>query len=292
MGKKNRLKAILGFVVAGSCLLFFGNTVMAAAPVDGISAVKDKDRVELSAKKQSELFGEAGAPKTAQDADFNDTMNRLIYGEIYQTGNLTDQQRELVTLVVLATNQNMELFKDHVGAALKAGATPVEIKEAIYQCTPYIGFPKAMAALDQVNVVFKKKGISLPIKSQKQVTEETRFSKGLQVQKGIFGDMIDKMRANAPENQKQLQDYLSAYCFGDTYTRGGLDLKMRELLTFTAIASLGGCENQLRGHIKGNVSVGNTKETLISTITVCMPYIGFPRTLNALACVNEIIPEK
>lgn len=153
-------------------------------------------------------------------------------------------------------------------------------------------FSKNGGGVGEVNAVFKKLGISLPLESQKQVTEETRFDKGLQVQKNIFGNRIDKMRDNAPGNQKHLQDYLSAYCFGDTYTRGGLDLKMRELLTFSAIALLGGCENQLRGHIQGNVSVGNDKETLISAITVCMPYIGFPRTLNALACINEIIPEK
>ena len=61
-----------------------------------------------------------------------------------------------------------------------------------------------------------------------------------------------------------------------------------ELITFTFIATLGGCENQLRGHTQGNLAVGNTKETLISAITLILPYIGFPRALNALAIVNEI----
>jgi 4-carboxymuconolactone decarboxylase len=99
------------------------------------------------------------------------------------------------------------------------------------------------------------------------------------------------MRAAAPEDQKNIQDDLSAFCFGDTYTRGRLDLQMRELLTFSMIASLGGCENQLKGHIQGNVSVGNDKKTLLSVVTQCLPYIGFPRTLNTLCCINEILPE-
>lgn len=302
MRKIKMLQVVLCLILAAASFGFNGNLALAAASDGAVPAkkgqgemkmaTKDQGRVALSAQKQEALFGKKGAPKAAQDPDFSDTMNRLIYGEIYQQGNLTDRQRELVTLAVLATNQNMDFLKDHVEAALNAGATPVEVKEVMYQCAPYIGFPKTVATLEQVNAVFKKRGISLPVESQKQVTEETRFDKGLQVQKGIFGDRIDKMRDNAPGNQKHLQDYLSAYCFGDTYTRSGLDLKMRELLTFSAIASLGGCENQLRGHIQGNVSVGNDKETLISAITVCMPYIGFPRTLNALACINEIIPEK
>jgi 4-carboxymuconolactone decarboxylase len=99
------------------------------------------------------------------------------------------------------------------------------------------------------------------------------------------------MREAAPANQKHIQDYLSAFCFGDFYTRGALDLKSRELLTLCIISALGGCESQLKSHVLGNKNVGNDKETLISAITHCLPYIGFPRTLNALACVNEIIPE-
>ena len=59
-------------------------------------------------------------------------------------------------------------------------------------------------------------------------------------------------------------------------------------MTFTFITTLGGCENQLRGHIQGNLSVGNDKERLISAITVMLPYIGFPRSLNAISIVNEI----
>ena len=82
-------------------------------------------------------------------------------------------------------------------------------------------------------------------------------------------------------------DFLG-YCFGDFYTRDGLNDQQRELITFTFIATLGGCENQLRGHTQGNLSVGNDKEKLVSVITIILPYIGFPRSFNALAIINEI----
>lgn len=254
--------------------------------------MKNKDRSVLSAQKYKEIFGNIKLSDQEMDPDLFNTMNRLLYGEIYYQGNLNDKQREIITLSALAVNQNAELFKNHVGAALQVGVTPVEIKETLYQCAPYIGFPKTLEAVHLANVVLKKKGISLPVESEQRVTEGNRFEEGLKVQKGIFGDAIDKMRAGAPANQMHIQNHLSAFCFGDTYTRGGLDLKTRELITFTVIAALGGCESQLKGHVRGNVSVGNDKETLISVITQCIPYIGFPRTLNALGCINEIIPEK
>ena len=98
------------------------------------------------------------------------------------------------------------------------------------------------------------------------------------------------MHKNAPET-KSISSVISANCFGDYQTRGGLDVKTRELLTFSILVSLGGCESQVKGHIQGNVNVGNSKDTLLAVVTQLLPYIGYPRTLNAIACLNEVIPE-
>ena len=96
---------------------------------------------------------------------------------------------------------------------------------------------------------------------------------------------------SAPEDQRHIQEYLSANCFGDYYTRTGLDVPTRELLTFAMLLSLGGAEPQLRGHIQGNLNVGNDKATLLSVVTQLIPYVGYPRALSAISCLNEVIPE-
>jgi len=249
------------------------------------------NRIEKSQETYKKLFGDGVPAAYATDPDFQDILSRFIFGEVFYQGNLDDKQRELITLVVLATNQTLPQLKAHAHAALNIGLTPIEIKEAIYQCAPYLGFPKTLNAITEINEVFKTRNITLPLESQKQVKEENRLNKGLSVQVEIFGDIIEKNRENAPSNQKHIQDYLSAFCFGDFYTRGGLDLKTRELLTLCTVSSLGGCESQVKAHVQGNLNVGNDKETMIAAITHCLPYIGFPRTLNALGCINEIIPE-
>ncbi len=251
------------------------------------------DRIERSKQKYAELYGiDTPAPYTTDPdyqetfPDFQEILSRFIFGEVFYHGSLTIHQRELITLVVLTTNQTLPQLRAHVGAALNVGLTPVEIKEAIYQCAPYIGFPKALNALSEAHAVFKAKNVSLPPESQAQTSEDDRFEKGLQVQTAIFGDVIRQMRENAPENQKHIQDYLSAFCFGDIYTRSGLDLQTRELLTLCILSALGGCESQVKSHVQGNLNVGNDKERMIEAITQCLPYMGFPRTLNALNCVN------
>jgi 4-carboxymuconolactone decarboxylase len=249
------------------------------------------NRVEKSKEKYKQLFGDGVPAAYSTDPDFQECLSHFIFGEVFYQGNLDDKQRELITLVVLATNQTFPQLKAHVHAALNVGLTPVEIKEAVYQCAPYLGFPKTLNAIGEINEVFKARNIELPIETQKQVEEDNRFDKGLAVQVEIFGDVIVKNREEAPSNQKHIQDYLSSFCFGDFYTRGGLDLKTREILTLCIVSALGGCESQAKAHVQGNLNIGNDKDTLITAITHCLPYMGFPRTLNALNCINEMIPE-
>ena len=222
------------------------------------------------------------------DPDLIAMRDRLMSG----SGVLSPELRHLVTISVLTALQAADDIESAVDAALKDGVPPVKIREAVYQCAPYAGFPRTEAAVRAVNGVFQKHGVALPLENQSTVTEESRFRDGLAVQKRIFGDAIDAMHAAAADNQKTIMvTHLSAFCFGDIYTRRGLDLKERELLTFSVISALGGCEAQVKSHIQGNVSVGNDKNDLIAALETALPLIGFPRTLNALSCVNAVLPD-
>lgn len=249
------------------------------------------NRTEKAAETMCALYGQTYKNLTVFDPEFAAIKERLIYGEVYAEEKLSDKLRELIILVVAATNQTMNEVKRHTAAALASSVKPEEIKEAVYHCAPYIGLGKAENAVNAVNEVLAEKGVALPGPSGQTVTEESRLPDGIAAQKSIFGEHIDAMRAAAPENQKNIQDYLSAYCFGAFYTRKFLTIPERELLTFAILVAQGGCEPQVKAHVGGNAAVGNSKETLLAALTVCLPYIGFPRTLNALGCVNEILPE-
>ena len=214
------------------------------------------------------LYGAPPAGLTASDPEFAAIKARLIYGQIYAEEGLSARLRDLVILAVAATNQTVNEVKRHTAAALAFGVMPEEIREAVCHCAPYIGLGKAENAVNAVNEVFAEKGVALPLESGQTVTEESRLPDGIAAQKSIFGEHIDAMRAAAPENQKNLQDYLSAYCFGDFYTRKFLTIPERELLTFAILAAQGGCELQVKAHVGGNAAVDNRKETLLAALTV------------------------
>lgn len=221
------------------------------------------------------------------DTSFTQIQERFLNGEIAENGLQDCKTRALISLACLTAIQTMGEIPSKVNEAIAAGADVTEIKETLYHTAPYIGYPRVMEALAVVNAELTKMGIAPEEIDQSTVTAETRFDKGLAVQAGIFGkELIYSMRDNAPQETKHIQDCLSAHCFGDFYTRGKLDLKMRELITFIVICSIGGCESQAKSHAAANLNVGNTKQLLIQALTTCLPYIGYPRTLNALNCLN------
>lgn len=247
------------------------------------------NRTKIAEENNEKWFQGTSFDLSKSDPEFQSIAQNFLCGEVLNFGYLLEKQRALIILTALTTCQTLSSIGTYTLAALRIGATPEEIKETLYQCAPYIGLEKVKCALVEVNQAFQKAGVAEEQQAQSTVTEETRLEKGLVVQQEIFGtDNINAMRASAPDELQHIQQYLSAWCFGDFYTRKTLDLKMRELITFCAICCLGGCEPQAKAHAGANISVGNTREMLIAAITQCLPFIGFPRTLNAIACIDAV----
>ena len=247
---------------------------------------------ENAIKNHEELWPNYKSIAKETDPELIEVFDNFAFDEIISYGNLDTKTRVMMILGSTIASQSLTEYKMFVNAALNVGVTPVEIKEILYQSVPYVGIAKVIDCIYTTNEIFGKRGIKLPLEGQSTTTPETRFEKGLSLQKAIFGEMVDKMYETSPPNQLHIQKYLSSNCFGDYLTRTGLDVKTRELLTYSMLISLGGTESQVKGHIQGNVNVGNNKETLLTVTAQLLPYIGYPRTLNALKCLNEVIPEE
>ena len=278
---------VLG-TVGVSLLLGFGGSGYAAEA----STLDGYDRAKVADKNYTTMFGTKNMELEKTDPEMAAIMKKYIYGDLSQQMKITPIERQLITIVVLTTNQNHKMLGEAVEGALNIKATPLQIRESLYQVAPYIGFSKVVEALEIANDVFKKHGIKLPLPKQGTTTDADRFEKGLGFQVGAYGERITTMRNNTPDYQKHLQDDLSACCFGDTYTRGTLDYKMREMLTMAVIGVMGGADPQYKSHVAGTIASGATKEEVVSVITTMNPYMGFPRTLNCLRIANEVFNAK
>ena len=244
---------------------------------------------EKAMKNYKKLFENSEFSK--DDEELKEIVLNFALDEVQAQDNLDEKIRQMVILAATIATQTKKMYEVFVNSALNIGVSPVEIKEILYQSVPYVGILKVLDLLETTNRIFRERGIELPLEKQGTTTIEDRFNKGLEVQKLIFGDVIDKNYENSPKNQVHIQKFLSDNCFGDFYTRTGLNVKTRELITFSILISQGGCEPQVKGHVVGNGNVGNDKQTLLNTVTALLPYIGYPRSLNAISCINQVIPE-
>jgi 4-carboxymuconolactone decarboxylase len=246
---------------------------------------------EQARKNHDELFPGHVSTLAVTDPELIEYFDNFAFDEVLRYGSLDTRTRLMVALAALIAGQGLREYKVMLGAALTAGVTPVQVKEIVYQAVPYLGMGKVFDFLHATNEILTARGIMLPLQGQSTTTPDNREEKGLAVQKQIVGaDRIDAMYAAAPADEIHIQRYLSANCFGDHYTRTGLDLPTRELLTFAMLISMGGCEPQAKGHVAANLNVGNDRQALLSVATQLLPFIGYPRTLNAIRLIDEVIP--
>ena len=242
-------------------------------------------------KNHEELFPNRKSKLAETDPELIEVFDNFAFDEVLQYGNLDTRTRLMVILATMIACQALAEYKVMLGGALNVGVTPVEVKEIVYQAVPYVGMAKVYDFIHATNEILESRGVKLPLEGQATTTPETRFEKGYAVQNAIVGERLEKMYADSPADQIHIQRYLSANCFGDYVARAGIDLPTRELLTFSMLLALGGCEPQLKGHVQANLTVGNDKERLLSVVTQLIPYVGYPRALNAIRCLNEVAPD-
>jgi 4-carboxymuconolactone decarboxylase len=233
------------------------------------------------------LFPNHQSTLKVTDPELVEIFDNWAFDEVIRDAPLDIRTRLMVQLAGIIACQAVNEYRVMLGAALNVGVTPIEVKEIVYQAVPYLGMARVFDFLHATNEVLQSRGIALPLDGQATTNADNRQDAGLRLQRRILGERIDQVIAQAPADQHHIQRYLSANCFGDYYTRTGLDLKARELLTFSILAAMGGCEPQVAAHIVANLAVGNGRAVLVATVTQLLPFIGYPRTLNALRVVTE-----
>jgi 4-carboxymuconolactone decarboxylase len=244
---------------------------------------------EAAQRNHDLLFPDRVSTLAQTDPELIEYFDNFAFDEVLAHDELDLRVRLMCQLASMIACQALGEYRVMLGAALTGGVAPVEVKEVVYQAVPYVGMARVFDFVHITNDVLTERGVQLPLPEQSTTSPETRYEKGLAVQKRIIGaDRVDALHANAPADEQHIQRWLSANCFGDHLTRGGIDVPTRELLTFAMLASLGGCEPQLGGHVAANLNLGNGRTTLLNVLTQLIPYIGYPRTLNALRVLDEI----
>ncbi|MBV8047093.1 MAG: carboxymuconolactone decarboxylase family protein [Paludibacterium sp.] len=215
------------------------------------------------------------------------------YGDVYARPGLTPRQRQLATIAALAAlgNARPQLIF-HLHGALNVGCTATEIIETLIHLAGYAGFPATLNGIFAAQEAFRAKGIAPQVETAAPRSTNERYDQGLAALKAIDGEagqrVIDSLRDIAPD----LGRFIIEFGFGDIYSRPGLDLVTREIVTLSALAAMGTASPQLNVHIHGLLNVGGTRTVLVETFIHIAVYAGFPAAINAMLTAKAVLAER
>lgn len=119
-----------------------------------------------------------------------------------------------------------------------------------------------------------------------------KYARGEKLLRKIDGDKVaDNLITDYEKLAPDFARYLVEFAFGEIYAREG-DLKQRELVAIASLATMGGCDKQLATHVRGAFNVGLSEAEVVEAVMTLIPYIGFPRALNAIAVVKMAVDKR
>ncbi|MEK8034557.1 carboxymuconolactone decarboxylase family protein [Ideonella sp. DXS29W] len=221
----------------------------------------------------------------------------FVYGQLYTRGRLTLKQRQLITVAALAALGNARpQLKFHVAGALNVGCTASEIVELMMHLVVYAGFPTGLNGVFAAQEVFRERQIEFrPVATAgpaAYTAHDARYRAGWEALMHIDGHAGEKVIESLKELAPDLGRFIIEFGFGDIYTRPGLPLLERELVTVAALAALGTAVPQLKVHLHGLLNVGGTREELVEALMHVAAYAGFPAAINALGAAREVLAER
>lgn len=208
---------------------------------------------------------------------------------------LSAKEQSIVTIAAFTANGDQNGLTKSLNEGLNAGLTVSEIKEVIVQLYAYAGFPRSLNALNTFMTVLKErkdKGTSdAPGKAASPLpSDKTKLELGTEIQTRLVGAPIQGAIYDfSPEIDRFLKEHL----FGDIFARDILDFKTREIATISALASMGGAENQLRAHFRVGMHNGLTRDQLDHLVSIVQSKVGQKEGIAANTVLQDVLnPER
>ena len=124
------------------------------------------------------------------------------------------------------------------------------------------------------------------------MAEESRRERGERLLRLVDGDKVaDNLLSAYADVAPDFTRYLVEFAFGEIYARDG-DLKQRELVAIASLATMGGCDPQLETHVHGAFNAGLSEAEIVEAVMTLIPYVGFPKALNAMSVVKRVVEKR
>ena len=120
-------------------------------------------------------------------------------------------------------------------------------------------------------------------------TEDGRYARGLAARREVLGDEhVDRSLRDATDFSGLAQEFVTEFCWGDVWTRPGLDRRTRSLINLAMLTALNRAP-EIKLHVKGALTNGVTVEEIKATLLHATAYCGIPAGLDAFKAAHEVL---
>ncbi|MDR2967121.1 MAG: carboxymuconolactone decarboxylase family protein [Methanobacteriaceae archaeon] len=119
-----------------------------------------------------------------------------------------------------------------------------------------------------------------------------RYEKGMEILKITNKNRIQEVFKELDDIVPDLGRFIVEFPYCEIYSRDGLDLKTRELITVAALTVLGNADSQLKDHINAALNVENTPKEIVEAIVQMSVYAGFPAAINGIKVAKEVFKKR
>ncbi|AOM81852.1 carboxymuconolactone decarboxylase family protein [Salisediminibacterium beveridgei] len=118
-----------------------------------------------------------------------------------------------------------------------------------------------------------------------------RFEKGLNVRKDVLGaEHVARSMANVSEFNKEIQELVTSWCWGDIWTREGISRRDRSLINLAILTAMNR-NHEFKVHVKGALTNGCTPEEIKEVLLQTAVYCGVPAALESFRNASEVLAE-
>lgn len=255
----------------------------------------NSDRYTRGWNKLQEIDGEAGERVVNGLKDISPDLGRFIieysFGDVYSLPLLDNKSKEVAAVASLIAQRAIPEMKVHFNGALNSGCTVTEVKELVLHISVYVGFPKAICAMNTLKEVLierKVEGIN-DAQGKETIANDSfsRYEKGSKYLSQLDKNQEQLLKETYDDFSPELVRFVIEYGYGDIYSRETLDKRYRQIATIAALTTMGNAPSQLKFHINAGLNIGLTADEIKEVMLLMSVYAGFPAAINGMNILKE-----
>lgn len=213
--------------------------------------------------------------------------DELVFGAIWSRPGLPRDERMMAVLCAIGALERHSLIKPYVAAALKLDIPPLAIQELFIQASLYAGFAVGESACGLAQEVFDAHGIAVEHTRAPEISADQLTDLAAAKMLELHGDRATKGYAK-PGNPTTgpLYELAMDYGYGVLWHREGLSRRQRFICTIASFTSLG-LDTQVAKFSQSAENNDLTRNEVVEIVMQVAPYCGFPKSLNALALIDQ-----